>query len=204
MLPPLKTGLSFEVIIFCSQLEAFCISSPMEFPLTNFASKWRKSFNSLNILIEPPALYKSSIYPIPEGFKSTIIGRFWVSLSKFFKSIFTPRRPAIAVRWTTPFVDPPIADKTVNAFIKLFSFKNLEGFRFSLAILTDISPVFSAIRFLSADTAGAHALFGTINPSASVVIAIVLAVPMTPHVPTVGTSWLFTSSISSSLRSSAL
>ena len=81
-----------------------------------------------------------------------------------------------------------MADKTVKAFIKLFSFKNLDGFKFSLAILTEISPVFSAIRFLSADTAGAHALLGIIKPRASVVIAIVLAVPMTPQVPTVGTN----------------
>ena len=61
-------------------------------------------------------------------------------------------------------------ERTIRAFRKFFLDKKLEGFKFSLAIFTAIFPVFSAILFLSAETAGAHALFGTINPSASVII----------------------------------
>ena len=57
-------------------------------------------------------------------------------------------------------------------------------------------PVSSAILLRSAETAGAVAPFETIIPRASVIKAIVLAVPITPHVPTVGTSWLLTSFIS--------
>ena len=60
------------------------------------------------------------------------------------------------------------------------------------------------MRRLSAETAGAVALPRGASPNASTSRAIVLAVPITPHVPTVGTSASLASDISSSVSLSAL
>ena len=57
------------------------------------------------------------------------------------------------------------------------------GFLWDLAIATAFAPVSSAIRSLADDTAGADAPLSGIIPRAAVIQAIVLAVPMTPHVP---------------------
>ena len=57
MLPPLKTGLSFVVITSCFHLEAFCISSPREFPLTNLASKCSIQIAYAIGVSEPLSLY---------------------------------------------------------------------------------------------------------------------------------------------------
>ena len=62
----------------------------------------------------------------------------------------------------------------------------------------------SAMRRLSAETAGAVALPRGASPNASTSRAIVLAVPITPHVPTVGTSASLASDISSSVSLPAL
>ena len=73
----------------------------------------------------------------------------------------------------------------------------------SLAICTARVPVSSATRMRSAVTAGGDAPPGTVMPSASEMQAMVLAVPMTEQVPTLATSWSFTSSFSSSSISPA-
>ncbi|MNR48960.1 hypothetical protein D3C85_1682700 [compost metagenome] len=57
-------------------------------------------------------------------------------------------------------------------------------------------PVSSAMRMRSEVTAGGVAQPGTVMPSASAIQAIVLAVPMTEQVPTLATSRLLTSAIS--------
>ena len=51
------------------------------------------------------------------------------------------------------------------------------------AAATALRPVASAMRRRADDTAGALAPFNGIKPRAAVRHAIVLAVPMTPHVP---------------------
>ena len=75
-----------------------------------------------------------------------------------------------------------------SIFLKFFRVKKLFGLNDLLAISTATLPVSSAILLLSAETAGAEAPFDIIMPRASVISAIVLAVPITPHVPTVGTN----------------
>jgi hypothetical protein len=57
------------------------------------------------------------------------------------------------------------------------------GFLLDFAIATALAPVSSAIRSLADDTAGAVAPRSGIIPNAAVTQAIVLAVPITPHVP---------------------
>jgi hypothetical protein len=114
-----------------------------------------------------------------------------------------PRRPAIAVTWITPFVDPPMASSTRSAFSNAFAVRIWSGVMRFFAMSTATAPVRSAIRTRSAVTAGAEAPPGTIIPSASVTHAMVLAVPITEQVPTLATSWLFTREISSESISSA-
>ena len=60
------------------------------------------------------------------------------------------------------------------------------------------------MRMRSEVTAGGDAPPGIVMPSASAMHAIVLAVPMTEQVPTLGTSWLLTDAISSKDRVRAL
>ncbi len=114
-----------------------------------------------------------------------------------------PRRPAIAVVWMTALVDPPIASNTRSAFSNAFAVRILSGVSFDFAIATAVTPLLSAMRMRSAVTAGADALDGSAIPSASATHAMVLAVPMTEHVPTLATSWSFTRWISSESISSA-
>ena len=71
------------------------------------------------------------------------------------------------------------------------------------AMATAVAPVFSATRTRSAVTAGAEAPPATIMPRASVMQAMVLAVPITEQVPTLATNWLLTSEISCASISSA-
>ena len=97
-------------------------------------------------------------------------------------------RPAIAVRWIIPFVEPPIASSTRSAFSKDFSVRIRSGVSLLRASSMAVLPDFSAMRMRSAVTAGADALPGKAIPSASATHAIVLAVPITEQVPTLATS----------------
>ena len=96
-----------------------------------------------------------------------------------------PKRPAIAVRWTTAFVEPPIAINTRKAFSTDFSVISCDG-RIGLPIsATAARPVISAATRRSACTAGMAAVPGSDIPSVSAMQAIVLAVPITAQVPAV-------------------
>jgi hypothetical protein len=102
-----------------------------------------------------------------------------------------------------PLVEPPMASSTRMAFSKAAGVRILSMVRRSRAMRTASVPVCSAMRMRSAVTAGGEAPPGTVMPSASAMQAMVLAVPMTEQVPTLATSWLFTSAISSASISSA-
>ena len=91
-----------------------------------------------------------------------------------------------------PFVDPPIASSTRNAFSNALPVRILSGVRPCLTICTTVAPVSSAMRMRSAVTAGGDAPPGSMMPSASATHAMVLAVPITEQVPTLATSWSFT------------
>lgn len=58
-----------------------------------------------------------------------------------------------------------------------------QGDRLAAAAATAFAPVYSAIRSRVDETAGAEAPRRGISPNAAVMHAIVLAVPITPHVP---------------------
>jgi hypothetical protein len=60
------------------------------------------------------------------------------------------------------------------------------GVRLAAATATAFAPVSSAILRRAEETAGAEAPRSGMNPNAAVIHAIVLAVPITPHVPAYG------------------
>src|SRR6202042_880327 len=95
-------------------------------------------------------------------------------------------------------VEPPAARTTRSALVIERAVTILSGVSFSVAMAIARAPVRSAIRRRSACTAGTAAAPGSIMPSASVAHAIVLAVPITPHVPMGGASSLLIAAISSS------
>src|SRR6201747_668109 len=105
-------------------------------------------------------------------------------------------RLAIAVRGIGPLVEPPIACSTTIALRNAAGVSNSLGRGdFVTAISAARLPLASARRNRSACGAGIVALIGKDNPSASVMHAIVLAVPITMQVPTEGASRPVTASI---------
>src|SRR3954451_24127021 len=103
-----------------------------------------------------------------------------------------------------PLVEPPIACNTTCAF-RNEAVVNISLGRgpLALAIAAATLPLASAERNRSACGAGIVALIGNDKPSASVMQAMVLAVPITMQVPTEGASRPLTDSISASSISPA-
>src|SRR4051794_26252225 len=103
-----------------------------------------------------------------------------------------------------PLVEPPIACSTTWALRNDEAGRNSLGRGpFALAIAAATLPLASAERKRSACGAGIVALIGSDRPSASVMHAIVDAVPITIQVPTDGASRPLTASISTSSISPA-
>ena len=100
-------------------------------------------------------------------------------------------------------VDPPMASSTRIAFSNACGVRMRSIVSRSFAIFTAMRPVSSATRMRSDVTAGGDAPPGTVMPMASAMQAMVLAVPITEQVPTLATSWSFTSAISASSISCA-
>src|SRR4030095_9539650 len=97
----------------------------------------------------------------------------------------------------SPLVEPPIACSTTCAFWHELAVSNSLGFGpFALAITAATLPLASADRKRSACGAGIVALIGSDSPSASVMHAMVEAVPITMQVPTDGANRPLTASIS--------
>src|SRR6266536_857326 len=103
-----------------------------------------------------------------------------------------------------PLVEPPIAWSTTCAFLNEAAVRTSLGRGpLALAIAAATLPLASAERNRSACGAGIVALIGSDRPSASVMHAIVEAVPITMQVPTDGASRPLTASISMSSISPA-
>ena len=103
-----------------------------------------------------------------------------------------------------PLVEPPIACSTTCALRNDAAVRISLGLGpFALAIAAATLPLASADRNRSACGAGIVALIGSDRPSASVMQAMVLAVPITMQVPTEGASRPLTASISTSSISPA-
>src|SRR3978361_1980295 len=104
----------------------------------------------------------------------------------------------------SPLAEPPIACSTTCALRNEDLVRNSLGFGpFAFAISAATLPLASADRKRSAWGAGIVALIGSDRPSASVMHAIVEAVPIPMQVPTDGASRPLTASISTSSISPA-
>ena len=94
-----------------------------------------------------------------------------------------PTRPAIAFRWITALVEPPIAALTRIAFSNASRVRIFDSFRSSRTMSTMRMPDRCASTRRRASTAGMAALCGRLVPSASAMQAIVDAVPIVLQVP---------------------
>ena len=124
----------------------------------------------------------------PEGRTLATMGVVRARRSKSSRASATPARPAIAGKCTTAFVDPPRAMSTRTAFSKASRVRMRLGRRSSPTMATIRRPAASARRSRRESGAGMAAMPGRVRPRASVRAAIVLAVPITMHVPVEGKS----------------
>ena len=94
-----------------------------------------------------------------------------------------PSRPAIARRWTTAFVEPPIAARATIALWNDPLVRKADGLRSAFTRSTASRPVRCAACSSRLSGAGVPATPGTTVPSASATSAIVEAVPMVLQCP---------------------
>ena len=94
-----------------------------------------------------------------------------------------PTRPAMARRWITAFVEPPMAAFVRIAFMKALRVRMWLGRRSSFTICTMRRPVRCAMTRRRLSTAGIAALPDSVMPSASTMLAMVLAVPIVLQEP---------------------
>ena len=105
------------------------------------------------------------------------------SLSKSSSFSSTPRRPAMAKRWITALVEPPIAALVRMAFSKALRVTICDILMSCLTISTMRRPVSWARRLRRVSAAGMAAFSGNAMPKASTMLAMVEAVPMVMQVP---------------------
>jgi hypothetical protein len=94
-----------------------------------------------------------------------------------------PRRPAYAIRWMIAFVEPEMACSVRIAFSNAARVTMSEGRMPQRTSSTICRPAASASWERRESAAGIAALLGSASPSASVMHAIVDAVPMTMQCP---------------------
>ena len=114
-----------------------------------------------------------------------------------------PTRPAMAARCTMAFVEPPTACRVRMAFSKAAGVRMSEGRRPCSTSCTICRPAASDNCWRRESTAGMAALPGSAIPSASLMAAMVEAVPITMQCPGLRTMQLCNSAQSSSVIRSA-
>ena len=90
----------------------------MRCPVTVSASVCRWPASSRSRVGTPPASSKSGIRPDPDGSTSASTGTVAPSRAISSSGNGTPARPAIAARWMTALVEPPIACSATIALAK--------------------------------------------------------------------------------------
>ncbi len=95
----------------------------------------------------------------------------------------TPARRAIAIRWMIALVDPHSAMSVTTPLRKASAVRIIDGRTSSHTRSTARRPAATAIRACAECTAGIVAAPVNVIPSASVIDAIVEAVPIVMHVP---------------------
>ena len=158
-------------------------------------SNSNKSFfeSSLITACIPPAQYKSSIWVSDAGANLQRFGVFEDTSLIISKFILTFASFAIAVKWSTLFVEHPKAISTVNAFFIDFSLTISLGFISFSSKFIILIPAYLASLILSEYTAGIVPFPGNANPKTSAKQFIEFAVNIPEHDPHVGHA-LFSSS----------
>ncbi len=147
----------------------------------------------------PPAAYMSFACQRPQGFMSAMIGvrAEMRSKSSIVKSI--PKSRAIATRWSTALVEPPVAATDATAFSNDSLVTNDRGVRFSRTTRTASRPSSYAASSFARCIAGMPFVPNGDSPRKSRIVDIVLAVNWPPHAPAPGHA-----TDSSSCRSASL
>ena len=115
----------------------------------------------------------------PEGCRLASSGIPEDNLSKSPRLRSIPILPAMASRWITKLVEPPMAAFTMMAFSKASFVSILDMRRSSLTISTMRCPEYCARTFRRLSAAGMAAFSGRVSPRLSTMQAMVDAVPIT-------------------------
>ncbi len=160
-------------------------------PVTVMQSPWRSPASSSIFMSGrvPPISTSFIITYLPLGLRSARTGTRFPMRVKSSIVIFTPAALAMAMRWSTAFVEPPRAVTTVIAFSKAFFVMMSRGRMFLLMRFTTAAPASKQSISFSSLTAAWAELFGRLIPRASIALAMVLAVYIPPQDPGPGWRW---------------
>ncbi len=174
--------------------------SPSVRPLTVIAlpSIRPADSSSFRITGTPPTRSSSLMMYRPDGRIDAITGVRRLISSKSSIDSSTPASWAIASRCRTALVEPAVAITTVAALRNAVLVMICRGRSPVARARTTASPVRRARSVRSAETAGADASPGSVMPSASAQVDIVLAVYMPAHDPAPGQAARSTASRSAS------
>ena len=132
----------------------------------------------------PPMATSSDIKCFPLGFKSASTGTRLPMRVKSSSDSFTFAAWAMASRCSTALVEPPSAMTTVMAFSKAFFVRMSSGRDAALAACPrTAAPARRQSSILAGEMAFCAELLGRLMPSASMALAMVLAVYMPPQEP---------------------
>ena len=137
----------------------------------------------------PPARWRSVATYRPDGFRSHRCGVRRRIASKSSRSSGTSAARAIARRWSTAFVLPPMAITTVMAFSKAARVRRSRGRTSAAMQRSSASAAASVERVFSSSSAASVLEYGNDRPSASIAEDIVLAVYIPPQLPWPGQAW---------------
>ena len=138
---------------------------------------------------------------LPKGLRSASSGTRSPIVLKSSIVRSTSAECAIASRCRIKLVEPPSAKQVVIAFSKALRVIMSRGLRSSSSSLSTAAPAFSQSLRFGWPIATCAELPGRLIPSASIALAIVLAVYMPPHEPAPGMAYFSTSLSSSSVSS---
>jgi hypothetical protein len=147
----------------------------------------------------PPMRSRSTMWYLPNGFRSPMCGVRRLIRSKSSSSSSTPASWAMASRWSTALVDPPRAMTVVMAFSKAGRVMIWRGRMLASSSPITASPDRTAYSRSRGSMAGTEADPGSDIPIASPTEAMVLAVNIPAQEPAPGQALRSSSSISSAV-----
>lgn len=137
----------------------------------------------------PPMAWISAMTYFPDGLRSASSGIRSLTDWKSSMVSLTPTECAMAMRWRTALVEPPVMLTTTMAFSKADRVRMSRGLiSFSRRVRIAL-PASRHSCCLAAEIAGLEEEPGRVMPMDSMAVAIVLAVYMPPHAPGPGQAW---------------